>query len=183
MTSENGSADPYAVVLADLRAKRDQIDSAIAALERLRGGNVGSHAGDPAVSASGPVAPSGGVLDAGAFLGMTIPDAAVSALRSKRRTMGNAEMVKVLREGGLVMNSADPINTVGSVLTRRFDKVGDIVRVDRGVWGLKEWYPNRTFKTAKQATASAPDMYGSPIDLPTNEHELPSGQTGANFFE
>jgi hypothetical protein len=29
MTSENGVPDPYAVVLADLRAKRDQIDSAI----------------------------------------------------------------------------------------------------------------------------------------------------------
>ncbi len=34
-----------------------------------------------------------------------------------------------------------------SCLTRRFAEVGDIVRVDRGTWGLKEWYPGRSFKT------------------------------------
>lgn len=25
-------------------------------------------------------------------------------------------------------------------------EVGDIVRVGRGTWGLKEWYPGRSFK-------------------------------------
>ena len=32
-----------------------------------------------------------------------------------------------------------------SVLTRRYNETGDIVRVGRGVWGLKEWYPGRNF--------------------------------------
>jgi hypothetical protein len=31
-------------------------------------------------------------------------------------------------------------------LTRRFIEVGDIVKIGRGVWGLKEWYPGRSFK-------------------------------------
>ena len=44
------------------------------------------------------------------------------------------------------MNSKDPVNTVGSVLTRRFGEVGDVVKVGRGIWGLKEWYPGRSFK-------------------------------------
>jgi hypothetical protein len=26
-------------------------------------------------------------------------------------------------------------------------EVGDVVRVGRGTWGLKEWYPGRSFKT------------------------------------
>jgi hypothetical protein len=60
--------------------------------------------------------------------------------------MGNAEIAAALKAGGLVMNSAEPANTVGSILTRRFDQVGDIVKVGRGVWGLQEWYPNRSFK-------------------------------------
>jgi hypothetical protein len=37
---------------------------------------------------------------------------------------------------------------LGAVLTRRSQQKGDIVKVGRGIWGLKEWYPNRSFKTA-----------------------------------
>jgi hypothetical protein len=44
----------------------------------------------------------------------------------------------------------------GSVLTRRFEKVGDVVRVSRGMWGLKEWYPNRSFKTNAKIVDDAP---------------------------
>lgn len=60
--------------------------------------------------------------------------------------MGNAEIAAALQAGGLVMGSAEPSNTVGSILTRRYDQVGDIVKVGRGIWGLQEWYPNRSFK-------------------------------------
>jgi len=45
------------------------------------------------------------------------------------------------------MNSKEPANTIGSVLTRRMNEVGDVVRVGRGTWGLREWYPNRSFKS------------------------------------
>jgi hypothetical protein len=31
--------------------------------------------------------------------------------------------------------------------------VGDAVRVGRGTWGLKEWYPNRSFKKDTKETA------------------------------
>ena len=130
--SEHGSADPYEFVLADLRAKRDQIDAAITAIEALRGGS--------ALTAPSPAASNGapdGVLDGSAFLGMTIPEAAVKALKIKRRKLPNVEMVAILKAGGLEMNSKDPINTVGSVLTRRADTVGDIVKVGRGVWVLR----------------------------------------------
>ena len=47
---------------------------------------------------------------------------------------------------GLVLNSADPVNIVGAVLSRRANDVGDTVKVGRGTWGLKEWYPGRSFK-------------------------------------
>lgn len=151
MSEESQSVDPYAVVLADLRAKREQIDQAIQALESLRGGAAPVPAkpnvvlGAPADDADGP----------GAFLGMTIVDAAKKLLASRRRTLSNSEILAAFKTGGLALSSADPLNTVGSVLTRRFNQVGDIVRMGRGVWGLAEWYPGRNFKK-KDAKATSP---------------------------
>ena len=138
MSGDPEGNDPYALVLADLRAKREQIESAIAAIEALRGGaGVGvPPAAKTATAAMGP----------GAFLGMSIPDAARKLLAHERRQMNNSEIWEKLRAGGLHLNSAEPVNTIGSVLGRRFDKVGDVVRVGRGTWGLAEWYPNRSFK-------------------------------------
>jgi len=36
MTDESQGIDPYEVVIADLKARRDQIDQAIASIESLR---------------------------------------------------------------------------------------------------------------------------------------------------
>ena len=41
------------------------------------------------------------------------------------------------------------------MLTRRFNEVGDIVRVGRGTWGLQEWYPNVSFK--RKGTSKGPN--------------------------
>lgn len=140
MSDQPQGIDPYDAVLADLKAKRDQIDHAILVLEGLRGG----------VSLPGLVQPQTGpdadVDGPGAFLGMTIPDAAKKLLNARKRALGNADIVAAFKAGGLEMRSVDPLNTIGSVLTRRFNTVGDIVRVGRGVWGLAEWYPNRNFR-------------------------------------
>lgn len=43
----------------------------------------------------------------------------------------NPDIAAAFKAGGLVLNSREPANTVGSVLTRRFSEVGDVVRVDR----------------------------------------------------
>jgi hypothetical protein len=142
MSTESEGVDPYAIVLADLRARRDQIDQAIQAIESVRGG-----AASPRPNGA-PPEPIGAPSAAGAYLGMSIADAAKKYLLMRKQASGNAEIAAALKQGGLVMSSnTDPQNTVGSILTRRFEKVGDIVRVGRGIWGLKEWYPNRSFKT------------------------------------
>ncbi len=147
MTSDILGTDPYAAVLADLQAKRDQIDQTIALLTSLRGG------------AQAPIsfaADVGGITEtAGMFLGMSIADAAKKLLAQRKRTMGNVEIAREIQAGGLVLSGKDPVNVVGSVLTRRFNEVGDIVKVGRGIWGLKEWYPGRTFKTSTKSVASA----------------------------
>lgn len=148
MTAENQGSNPYAAVLADLRAKRDEIDNTIKVLESLSGLQL--FAATTAIAATGyhnaPEEADDNALGEGAFHGMSIVDAAKKLLAIRQRKMGNPEIARELAAGGLVMNSADPVNTVGSVLTRRFNQVGDIVKVARGTWGLKEWYPNTSFK-------------------------------------
>jgi hypothetical protein len=138
MSTESEGFDPYAVVLADLKAKRDQIDQAIQAIESVRSGIP--------LTRTNPMAPESAPNDAGAYLGMSISDATKKLLSIRKQAMSNADIATALKQGGLVMSvNTDPQNTIGSVITRRFQQVGDIVKVGRGVWGLKEWYPNRTF--------------------------------------
>lgn len=144
--------DHYAAVLADLYQQRDKIGQAIAVLEALRGGSPSPHAA-PQTSSSQNDAPA---PRGGDFLGMTIVDATRKLLSMRREAMGNAAILADLKRGGLVLTSSDPMNVVNSVLTRRFNQVGDVVRVARGVWGLQEWYPNRSFKP-KASKTDAPN--------------------------
>lgn len=138
MSTESAPLDPYDAVLLDLRAKRDQINQAIAAIEALRGNAPAS----AAVRAAEPAI----VETAGMYLGMSIVDATKKLLALRKETLGNVEIARAIQAGGLVLTGADPVNVVGSVLTRRFNQVGDVVKMGRGIWGLKEWYPGRNFK-------------------------------------
>ncbi|MGQ7790793.1 HTH domain-containing protein [Faunimonas sp. B44] len=142
MSAESTGSDPYEVVLADLRSKKDQIEQAIRAIEALRGVAPSQRRQDEITSA-----PVSDLDSPGAFLGMSIADAAKKLLAARRQPLRNPDIAAAFKRGGLVLNSKDPVNTVGSVLTRRAHDIGDIVKVDRGTWGLKEWYPNRSFRT------------------------------------
>lgn len=96
----------------------------------------------PAGSATAGDRPSNGSLDhPGALLGMSIVDAAKALLASKRTPLKNPDFAALFKAGGLHMNSKGPANTIGSVLSRRMLEVGDVVKVGRGTWGLKEWNP------------------------------------------
>lgn len=161
MSDTCGGHDPYDVVLADLRKKRDEIDAAIRAISAIRGGDSAS----PADQMRGP-----GRDEPGAFLGMSIAEAAKKLLSMRRKTLTSTEIAEGLKNGGLAMTAAEPVNVVGSVLARRFDSVGDIVRVARGQWGLLEWYPNRNFRkkdNAKETNSKSPE--GTPADQPQQQ--------------
>jgi len=142
--TEGISVDPYDAVLADLRAKRDQIDRMIDQLTAFRSGMAGP---GPQGSVKPDLAAQSQPIDpTGMFLGMSIVDATKKLLALRKKAMSNADILADLKAGGLVLTSNDQLNVVSSVLMRRFKTEGDIVRVSRGVWGLKEWYPGRTFK-------------------------------------
>lgn len=158
MTSENEEPSPYAAVLADLRAKRDRIDNTIRVLEELSGLKLADMGGNAQYAQRNQDAAPSIEETAGMFLGMSIVDASKKLLALRKRTMGNVEIAKELQVGGLVLTSADPVNVIGSVLTRRFNNVGDVVKVGRGIWGLKEWYPGRNFKPQKNAPVAAAEL-------------------------
>lgn len=158
MPEDTQILDPYETVLNDLRAKREQIEQAISAIEAVRGAAIWA-----AMGGAGPVPPApprGPALadhGPGALLGMSISDAAKKLLASKRSTLKNNDLAVLFKAGGLILNSKDWVNTIGAVLTRRANDVGDIVKVDRGTWGLKEWYPNRSFKKEVKETGKPDD--------------------------
>lgn len=169
MSAESTPSDPYEVVLEDLRAKKAQIEQAIAAIEALRGG--ASAMGTNMPSKPAVESQNGDIDSPGAFLGMSIADAAKKLLAAKRQPLKNPDISAAFKRGGLVLNSKDPINTIGSVLTRRSNEVGDLVKVGRGTWGLKEWYPGRSFKKGAAVNDSR--------DVPEDGAEPPKGQGAA----
>lgn len=161
MSDELSGNDPYDVVIADLLRQRDEIDTAIQAIQRV-------HTKVAAGAAGAPTAPSGARPEAsGDFLGLSIAEAAKKLLSLRRRNMTTTEIAEGLKSAGYPMTAAEPGNVVGSVLARRFDNVGDVVRVARGQWGLLEWYPNRSFrKKDKEGNGKKADPESVPSEHP-----------------
>ena len=123
----------YNAVLADLESRRDELESAIAAVKAILAAGGGAVGGDM----------SGGVIDpenvpVGSFLRLTIVDAVKKLLDMTKVKLGVPQIAKALERGGLP--PAKP-NTIYAVLRRRESEVGDLIRFG-DEWALSEWYPN-----------------------------------------
>lgn len=164
--AESTSVD-YEAVLADLRAKRDKIDAAIQGIEVMLG--IQAQQGEAAKPHKD--IKDTNILGPGAFLGMTIADAAKKYLEHKRQTQRTEEILKALVDGGLVLTGGSPLNVVGSVLNRNYNNGGDIVKVGRGIWGLATWHPRLKKKPvdAKNGGSSGADQAPEPNDGQADE--------------
>lgn len=150
MSSDDPTISAYETVLADLHRRREQIDSAIAAVEAMIAG--GPTAISSAANARAGV--SDAAVKSGDFLGMTISDAARKLLEMRKKPLTTKEIMESIVAGGVHLTSQAPMNTVATVLRRQTD----IINVGRGTWGLAGWYPNSgRFKKAKQADESEDD--------------------------
>lgn len=127
----------YEQVLADLKARRAQLDSAIAAIEQMIGG----------ITSAVPGVKTAESIDIAedAFHGMSIADATKKYLSMVKRKRSTKEIMEALEDGGLPSSA---YNTVYAVLRRREEQVGDIVKVGND-WGLAEWYPGRQRRPKK----------------------------------
>jgi hypothetical protein len=133
----NMSTEPvnYDAVLADLEARKAQLEAAIAAIKMIaaQGGTAGPHSSGPNVGPS-------------AYLGISIADAAKMHLAGVKQKKSTQEIIDALTAGGLPPSK---YTTVYNILTRRQKQVGDIVNL-KGDWALAEWYPNHRFKAPKE---------------------------------
>jgi hypothetical protein len=148
----------YAAVLADLEARRDALDAAIAAIRLF--------AGQGPVPAAGGAAPSAKFdtheIPTDAFHGMSIADATRKYLAAVKRKQSTRQIKESLLAGGLHSTSKNFTTTLYSVLERQ----EDIVRVGKD-WGLASWYPglNRGAKT-KRAKPEPPGGTASKMPKP-----------------
>lgn len=163
MASQN---DHYSAVIADLEAKRDELDRTIQSLRNMAGLS-GAPKQSVDVTEKEPQKETQFITEDNPFLGMKIYDAAKIILANKRKPMSPSDLVDALEAGGLML-TGNKTNTVGSVLNRRQKQVGDIVSPARGKWGLKEWYPGRSFGKKQDEKYEA---------IETNEPEQPSAPT------
>src|SRR5258706_13233176 len=136
----------YQAVLADLKRRREHLDTAIAGVEKVLGLPPSSN-GDASVAsaapASGPAPTRDGQIREDAFFGMNIVSASQKYLEMRKKPATPAEIATALIAGGLTTRSDRLHNTVNSVLNRNAQSSSPIfAKVKRGTWGLRVWYPN-----------------------------------------
>jgi hypothetical protein len=168
----------WGAVIAELEAKRDVLDKAIASFRAIKASGVlFSSAEDamPAMADSVSVGLHGGEVPVGAFLGKSIPEAAKLCLQIIKRKLTTREIVDSLLKGGIettAKTSSFP-SIVHSILARSVKTGSGIIKVDRSHWGLAEWYPrglastNRTNGKKRQKPGRKPKAAKqNPSDTP-----------------
>jgi hypothetical protein len=123
----------YAAVIADLEAKRAQLDSAIAAMKVLmeQTGSLAATAPPvPRIASLAEVPPR-------AFVGLSTSAAVRMLLEMMQRRLSVKEILQGLQAGGLKPNK---YRNVYAVMRQREAGKYDIIKVGRQ-WGLAEWNP------------------------------------------
>jgi hypothetical protein len=120
----------YPSVLADLKARRDRLNQAIAAIEQI----LGELEPRASVARSMPSLALSTV-----YRNMTIGDAAVHFIRSQGKPQRVRNIVEGLHAGGISSKSKKLYTTTYNVLADRAKKTSpDIVKIGNA-WGLPEW--------------------------------------------
>lgn len=151
MGTESQGVD-YSAVLADLEARKAQIEAAIAVIAALVNGGMPPPISIPSAAGQAPVSPqpspSNGTgnaeIQSDTFFGMSILDAAKKYMAMRKRPLSAGEIVEALRTGGQINAQNENFgNTLGATLARSDAGSGAVVRVGRGKYGLREWYANK----------------------------------------
>lgn len=125
------ASDPVAEALMNLKQRRDELDRAISALERIRlpgiqfrhrtidrAAGVGSAAADRSLT------------------GMSLGSAIITVLETAGRPLGNSEIVEGLMRGGMQFRGTNPPLAVAQGLSRLAQKPGAIQKLARGRWAV-----------------------------------------------
>ena len=151
MANTENAATLIEALLAEQKAKRAAVDADIAALERslavaqgrsspakpaesaeMQVSITAKHAESPPILASGP--------RKGRFWGLAKPDALVKLLDDVEEPLTPRELSAALDVAGFPSTHEDPVKSVTWALKKRSEKVGDVLLIGRGKWGLRKWY-------------------------------------------
>jgi hypothetical protein len=140
----------YDAVIADLEAKRDQLNAMIETLKTMKGVTTLPIIG--AVASATAARGGDAQIPGDAFFNMTMADAARAYLTIVKHTKPHVDLCDALLAGGFKTTSPNFREVVRSTLSRH----GDFVKVN-GQWGLKEWYGNRSGRRPRRiATQDEP---------------------------
>jgi hypothetical protein len=140
-------------VLADLEAKRDQLDAAINVVRTMLTGpfagaasvNASDSVRDDSVSGSGNTARGNGGQPTGiqndTFFGMSTSGAIRKYLSMMKRPQSPRTIADALHAGGQshALNPKVAYTNAYTALTR-MQEAGEAVKIKTGDWGLAEWY-------------------------------------------
>jgi len=149
----------YSAVLADLHRRRDEMDTAIRAIEQI--------AGQATVGGTGGA--EGAEIRSDTFFGMSILDGAKKYLRMTKKPQKQVAIARALKRGGLINQSPNFESTVGTTLRRAQERDGGVVQTKDKSWGLAEWYP----KGAKLPKAQREDMTDDETDEQVDASQTP----------
>jgi len=138
----------YNAVLADLEAKRVEIESAIRVISGLVAGSPAA-APDGNGAADSPARPSttkqtpavGGGVQSDTFFGLSTPAAVRKFLSLTKRPQSPRAIADALVEGGQVHATKDTAYT--NVYTALKRGKNDFVQTRNKEWGLVEWYGSK----------------------------------------
>lgn len=186
----------YAAVLADMEAKRAALDAAIGHVRIFLAGQSSGVAPGSASGAGTNGAMSSGEIPAGAFLGKSIPEAALLFLEIVKRKATSKEIMEALKRGGMESTSTNFQGIVHACLDRYRKAGGEIVKLDRSTWGLAKWYPAgvRTVVQEKRVPAkkkakaklkakkkTKPTSDTGPVEVPKPEKSGAQAMVEAHF--
>ncbi|MEP7013104.1 MAG: hypothetical protein ABJC13_22515 [Acidobacteriota bacterium] len=167
----------YGPVLEDLRARRDEIDAAIAVIEKFSTGPGAISAAArfsvaPAVVESLPVegSPVPVRVESDTFFRMSASEATQKYLKMVKKPTSLVVICRALEGGGYLTSAKNFYSNLYTTLMRS----SAFVQVNKD-WGLAEWYPGkRTDPKVKRtnggggaATEEAPMAGGDPVTSPT----------------
>ena len=136
----------YEHVLGDLQRRRGELDSAIAAIERILGQRSG---GSGVQEGAQPPIGAGGPIRSDTFLGMSIPKAIQKYLEIMKRPCTVAEIAKGIEDGGFTSQAKNFYANVSTAM-RRLDKRGIVVQMPgTKQWGMAAWYPGQPKRDAE----------------------------------
>ena len=193
MAAENENKLDYGAILADLEAKKNVLEQAIASLRAaIAIGTLGSTEGSSYVNlAANVVSPSihGGEVPSGAFFGKSIPETAKLFLSIVKKKQSTKEICDALKKGGMETTSDNWEGIVAAGLNRAMNNTGAFLRVGKN-WALPEWYPagmrvvkdkrenRKTRKAKRKRSESMKPVPAPPIktghDLPITEGHHPA---------